>query len=166
MSHSGTINLLYRIIPLRIVRSRLAEHAERCPACAARLADRDEVRRIMVDAASLGRLKDIWPAVRSSALVNSGPPLVADSRILRRGRGEAGPRWGRLAAATVGIAAAASLAAFTVSYFGAGIVQRGAPAASAGFKLHYARVDQRPANTFTVELPEDRMVLIWFESSP
>jgi hypothetical protein len=166
MSHSGTVKLLYRIVPLRIVRSRLAEHAERCPACAAWLADRDEVRRILVDAAGLGRLKDIWPAVRSSGLATSPPPIEADSRILRRGRGEDGPKWGRLVAASAGIAAAAVLAVFTVSYFGAGIVQRSAPAVQAGFQLHYARVDQRPANTFTVELPEDRMVLIWFESSP
>lgn len=166
MSHSGTVNLLYRIVPLRIVRSRLAEHAERCPACAAWLADRDEVRRILVDAAGLGRLRDIWPAVRSSSTAKNTPSPDIDSGILRRGRRKAGPRWGGLAAAAAGIAAAALLTALVVGYFGAGIVQRGAPTAQAGFQLHYARVDQRPANTFTVELPEDRMVLIWFESSP
>lgn len=166
MSHSGTVKLLYRFIPLRIVRSRLAEHAERCPACAAWLADRDEVRRILVDAAGLGRLKDVWPAVRSSGLAKSPPPIEADSRILRRGRGKEGLTWGRLVAAAAGVAAGAVLTAFAVSYFGAGIVQRSVPAVQAGFQLHYARVDQKPANTFTVEFPEDRMVLIWFESSP
>lgn len=167
MSHSGIVELLYRIIPLRMVRSRLAAHAERCPACSLRLADRDQVKRVLVAASDLGRLRDIWPAVRGKASANGPVPLETNSRALRRaGRGSSAPKWGRLAAAAAGGAAAFLLTAFTVGYFGAGSVRKSAPSVRAGFELHYARVDQKPANTFTVEFPEDRMVLIWFESSP
>jgi hypothetical protein len=120
----------------------------------------------LAGAADLGRLKDIWPAVRSQAPADDFSPPGPDSRILQRSGRGAGPGGWRLATAAAGVMAAVLLTAWTVSYFGSGIVQRGAPAASAGFKLHYARVDQKPANTFTVEFPEDRMVLIWFESSP
>ncbi len=166
MSHSGIVELLYRLVPLRVVRARLAAHAEKCPACAGFLADRDEVKQVLVAAADLGRLKDIWPAIRAGETADGPGTFKADPHVHYRSARTSARVWGRLAAVGAGISAAVIMTVFTVDYFGAGSIQRNGPAARPGFELHYARIGPNPADTFVVESPEDRMVLIWFESSP
>jgi hypothetical protein len=157
MSHSGIVDGLYRLIPFRAVRGRLAAHAETCPACGRRLAGREEVKRVLVGAADLGRLDDIWPAVRKGA---------AGRRSA--GAKTAGPasRLWRLAAAAGGLAAAVFVTVFAVRYFGAGANGAAIPAESGdGFQLHYARIDERPADTFIVQSSGDNIVLVWVEKN-
>jgi hypothetical protein len=166
MKHPGIVDLLYRLFPLRAVRSRLAEHAERCPACGRHLADREEVKRALVAASDLGRLNDIWPAVRSGAAGLSGRSGENAGPASRRPSGSPPRRLWRLAAAGGGLAAAIFLTAFAVRYFGAGAESAAHQADSGGgFRLHYARIDQRPADTFIVQSPEDNIVLVWVEKN-
>lgn len=159
MSHSGIVDRLARLVPLRPVKARLAKHAETCPTCAARLACRDEVRRVLVQAADLGRMDDIWPAVRRGA--EAGRPGTGPA--LEPGRtGAARPRAWRFASAALGLAAAVFVTAWLIRYLGG----PGGPAASEeGFRLHYARVERRAADTFVVQSPEDGMVLVWVGKS-
>ncbi|MDD8027157.1 MAG: hypothetical protein PHI34_11640 [Acidobacteriota bacterium] len=157
MSHSGIVDGLYRMIPLRAVRGRLAAHAEACPSCGRRLAGREEVKRVLISAADLGRLDDIWPAVRKGS---------AGRRETGAETAGPAPRLWRLAAAAGGLAAAIFLTAFAVRYFGAGANGALIPAESGGgFQLHYARIDERPADTFIVQSPGDNIVLVWVEKN-
>jgi hypothetical protein len=73
MKHSGIVERLFRLVPFRPVKARLAEHAESCPACAARLAGIEDVRRVLVKAADLGRMDDLWPAVESGGQQAAAP---------------------------------------------------------------------------------------------
>lgn len=159
MSHLGIVDLLARLVPLRPVKAILAKHAERCPACSARLAGRDEVRRILVQAADLGGMDDIWPAVRRGAEAGGFNPDPG----LKPGRAAAArPRAWRFAAASLGLFAAVFVTAWLIRYLGG----PGGPAASEeGFRLHYARVERQAADTFVVQSPEDGMVLVWVGKS-
>ncbi|MCX6561568.1 MAG: hypothetical protein NTZ26_13770 [Candidatus Aminicenantes bacterium] len=161
MGHSGIVDWLYRLIPFRAVKARLAEHAERCPVCAKRLAGRDEVRRIFVRAADLGRLDDIWPAVRRRSS-QAGRDLDFEPVPVRN----PGPRLWRYAVACLGFMVAAGLTVSVVRYFGTGsegtaIITR----AEESFEIHYARIQQKPAATFVVHSPGDGMVLVWVEKN-
>jgi anti-sigma factor RsiW len=155
MSHSGIVDRLARLVPLRPVKARLAKHAETCPACSARLAGRDEVRRILVQAADLGRMDDIWPAVRRGVEAGGFDPGPG----LKPGRaGAARPRAWRFAAASLGLLAAVFVTAGLIRYLsGPGDLV----GSEEGFRLHYARVERRAADTFVVQSPEDGMVLVW-----
>jgi hypothetical protein len=163
MAHSGIVDRLFRLIPLPVVKARLAEHAERCPVCAKRLAGRDEVRRIFVRAADLGNLDDIWPAVRRGSCRG----LAEDTSVpIDRATGRPKPRLWRYAVACFGFMVAAGLTVSVVRYFGAGsegtaIITR----AEESFEIHYARIQLKPAATFVVHSPGDGMVLVWVEKN-
>jgi anti-sigma factor RsiW len=144
-----------RLIPFQAVKARLAAHAESCPACAARLAGIEEVRRVLVRAADLGRMNDIWPAVRSRAVGERRLP-AGDAARARVGRGK--PRAWRFAAASLGFLAAVFVTAWLIRYLGG---PGGSVASEEGFRLHYARVERRAADTFVVQSPQDGMVLVW-----
>jgi hypothetical protein len=161
MAHSGIVDRLFRLIPLRAVKARLAEHAERCPVCAKRLAGRDEVRRLFVQAADLGNLNDIWPVVRrGSSRIERDKVGAHDRAVSPR------PRLWRYAAAGLGLLAAAGLTMSVVRYFGAGpagtsIITR----AEGRFEIHYARIQQKPADTFVINSPGDGMILVWVDKN-
>lgn len=161
MAHSVIVDWLFRLIPLSAVKARLAEHAERCPACAKRLAGRDEVRRLFVQAADLGNLNDIWPAVRRGS---SRIGLDTDAAFHRAAAPR--PRLWRYAAAVLGLLAAAGLTMSVVRYFGAGSEGASVITRAAGrFEIHYARIQQKPADTFVIHSPGDGMILVWVEKN-
>jgi hypothetical protein len=69
----------------------------------------------------------------------------------------------RWAAAVAGIGCAAFLTFAAVRFLGSGTetIQARIEAAGAPLRIHYARVDGHPAETFIVDLPADRMVVVW-----
>ncbi len=170
MRHTGMVELLWRVLPVSAWKSGLARHMEKCPVCAARLADKEEVRRILVKAGDLGDLDGIWPYVRRALKPDAGasPSAILARSALASSAGETRPgpalRW---AAALGGAALAAWVLAGTIRYLGpAGPAGPGPVAAeAAGFILHSARVENKPAETYIIHPADDGLVDDWVEKS-
>lgn len=169
MKHSGIFEWMYRMAPVRAWKGKLAVHMEKCPDCARRLAGRDEVRRVLVQAGDLGRLDDIWPIVRKA-----GPGIGRDRSMNGPVSGLAfsgGPRRlsqaFRWASALGGLAVASFMLVGVVRYLRS---PSSSPAAASsiarkgGFILHSARVDNRLADTYILQ-SNDGMILVWVEKT-
>jgi anti-sigma factor RsiW len=165
MGHSDRILLLVRLIPFSVWKDGLLErHLERCPGCAARLASREEARRLLVHASDLGGLEGIWPAVRE-AIAAPGPrrPDAIRNRI---------PAW-RWMTAAAGLALAVFLtwAAVRALLPGHGMAgfdvvsvaefesEAGPPAGDV--QLGYVRIDNEPARAIIYKPHDSNLVLIW-----
>jgi hypothetical protein len=169
MKHSGIFEWMYRLAPVRAWKGRLAAHMEKCPDCARRLAGRDEVRRVLIQAGDLGRLNDIWPIVRKA-----GPGIGRDRSMNGTVPGSAfSGRPRRLSLVFRWASALSGLA--VVSFMLVGVVryiQSPSPSPAVvsnivendGFILHSARVDNRSANTYILQ-SNDGMILVWVEKS-
>lgn len=168
MLHPGMVELLWRVLPVPAWKSGLARHVEKCPVCAARLAGKEEVRRVLVQAGDLGGLDDIWPAVRRALGGNAEPPIstVTVRSALKEKGARSAPvlRW---AGALGGTALAAWLLVGTLSYLGSGDTVRPGPvmAETAGFILHSARIENKPAETYIIHPQDDGMVVVWVEKT-
>ncbi len=170
MGHSEIVEFLFRILPVPAWKSGLAGHMESCPACSTRLAGRDEVRHVLVQAEDLGGLDDIWPAVKSAMALDSGSGrpdgAPVSSPVLRTKPGRPAPavRW---ALAGSGLALAAALLVGTIRYLehpGASGA-RDSVAETGGFILHSARIENEPANIYIIHPRDDGMVVVWVEKS-
>jgi hypothetical protein len=139
-------------------RDGIWRHIDRCPACQSRLAGLEEARRCLVRAEDVGRLDEIWPAVRRKVQSASPEPLAP---VFRR-TGNRIWRWGA-AAAGIGWAAFLILSAVRFLGPGSGTIQARLEAVEKPLRIHYALVDGLPAETFIVDLPADRMVVVWVE---
>jgi anti-sigma factor RsiW len=168
MDHSGIVEFFCRVLPVPAWKSGLAGHLESCPACAARLAGKDEVRRILVQAEDLGGLDEIWPAVKRAMAPDSGPGRPAGTPLSRPGlRGKSGRPAVRWAAAGCGLALAAALLVGTVRYLGHPSASGAGDsmAETGGFILHSARIENEPANAYIIHPRDDGMVVVWVEKS-
>jgi len=143
-------------------RDRLWAHIDRCPSCQARLAGREETRRLLVQASDVGRLDRIWPAVRKSIRgIDRNAPETFSLRSAGRAGGDRISRW---AAAAAGVGIAAFLTVSAVRYL------RGIPEAASGgarsenaIQIHYAWIGGRPADTFIVKPPDAGFIVVWVE---
>jgi hypothetical protein len=143
---------------------------ENCPECSARLAGREEVRRVLVQAEDLGGLDDIWPAVKRAMGPASGAARSVETPLSRPAlknksvRPAPAVRW---AVVGSGLALAAALLVGTVRYLGhPGASGAGDSIAETnGFILHSARIENEPANTYIINPPDDGMVVVWVEKS-
>jgi hypothetical protein len=168
MEHSGIVELLYRILPCPAWKSGLARHMESCPACSKRLAGREDVRRVLVQARDLGGLDDIWPAVQRglgrapAGMPSSGARMSGAAFKSASARPAPIVRW---AAALSGLALAAALLVGPVRYLGPpGASGAGdSMAETDGFVLHSARIENEPANTYIIHPQDDGMVVVWVE---
>ena len=165
MAHSDRILWLAHLLPVEAWRDALiVRHLERCPACAARLATREEARSVLVQAADVGALDGVWPAVRA-AIERPAPRPES-------GPGTGVPAW-RWAAAAAGFCLAAILTWTAVRAFhpGAGVsgfevtsdsasAFEAAPAAG-DVQLAYIRVDNEPARAIIYKPHDSNLVLIW-----
>jgi anti-sigma factor RsiW len=170
MGHSGIVELLYRILPVPAWKSGLARHMENCPACSARLAGRDEVRRVLVQAEDLGGLDDVWPAVKRALGPVAGggrPNAIPLSRPALKNKSVRPAPAVRWAAAGCGLVLAAALLVGTVRYLGhPGASGAGdSLAETSGFILHSARIENEPANTYIIHPQDDGMVIVWVEKN-
>jgi len=157
MGHWALVRFVVRGWPLAGGgRGGIWRHMDRCPSCQSRLAGLEETRRCLVRPEDVGRLDGIWPEVRRK--VCSAPPEPLAPVFHRMGN----PFW-RWAGAAAGIGFAAFLTFAAVRFFqsGNGAVQARLDAAGEPLRIHYARVDGHPAETFIVDLPADRMVIVW-----
>lgn len=156
MGHWALVRFAVRIWPAGGGQSLLWRHIEGCPACQSRLAGLEETRRCLVRPEDVGRLDRIWPEVSRKVRSTAVEPLVP---LFRR----TGNLFWRWAAAVAGIGCAAFLTFAAVRFLGSGTetIQARIEAAGAPLRIHYARVDGHPAETFIVDLPADRMVVVW-----
>jgi len=143
---------------------------ESCPACSSRLAGKDEVRRVLVQAEDLGDLDDFWPAVKramgpaSERTRSVETPL---SRAALKNKSFRPARAVRWAAAGCGLALAAALLVGTVRYLGHPDASGSGDsmAETGGFILHSARIENEPANTYIIHPQDDGMVVVWVEKT-
>ena len=170
MGHSGIVELLCRVLPVPAWKSGLARHMENCPACSKKLAGREDVRRVLVQAQDMGGLDDIWPAVKrgispaSAAGRTAGAPFSGAALKTTPVRPAPAVRW---AAAGCGLALAAALLVGTVRYLGNPDASGSGDsmAETSGFILHSARIENEPANTYIFHPQDDGMVIVWVEKT-
>jgi hypothetical protein len=169
MLHPGMVELLWRVLPVAAWKSGLARHMEKCPVCAARLADKEAVRRVLVQAGDLGGLDYIWPAVRRALDRNTDPRTAALSARsgLKKAVTRPAPvlRW---AAALGGAALAALILVGTLRYLGP-VEPAARPgtdiAETDGFILHSARIENKPAETYIIHPQDNGLVVVWVEKT-
>jgi hypothetical protein len=162
MGHWALVRFAVMVRPAGSGRGWIWSHIDRCPACRARLASREEARRLLVQAGDVGRLDGIWPAVlKSVGAVSPNPGGTVTIRSARR----AGDRLWRWGAALTGIGCAAVLIMIIVrSLLPTGdILSSSTGSAGEMLRIHYARINGRPAETFIIDVPEDDMVVVWVE---
>ncbi|MBN1940156.1 MAG: hypothetical protein JW843_11250 [Candidatus Aminicenantes bacterium] len=170
MGHWALVKFAVSILPRGGIRDAVFGHVDRCPSCQARLVGREDARRWIVQAGQVGGLDGLWPAIRES--LDSGPvprPSVQGSAAFQAASPLHGPgsRLLRWAAAAGGVAAAVLAVAAVVTL----VVPQGVDLAGAAspspdsLRIVSASVGGRPAETYIIEIPEDRMVLVWFEPS-
>jgi hypothetical protein len=166
MDHSERVFLWARLLPLaRWKDAYLARHLEHCAECAARLASREEARSVMIEAADVGDIDGLWPAVRKA--------IAAPSGRSERGRGPGIPAWRWLAAAA-GLALAVALTWSAVralrpgaELYGYEVVSVAAAATgeeiplTGDIQLAYVRIADEPARTIVFKPRAAALVLIW-----
>ena len=168
MLHARMVELLWRALPVPAWKSGLARHMENCPACAARLADRKEVRRVLIQAGDLDGPDDLWPRVRRALDGNpeTRPSAVAERSALKAGEARSAPflRW---AAALGGTALAVTILIGTIRYLGE--TKSGGPgpvvAETDGFILHSASIENKPAETYIIHPQDDGLIVVWVEKT-
>jgi len=153
MGHSGILDVLVRVLPLAVWKAAVVRHMEECPSCRRRLAGREEVRRLLVQAEDLGDLSGIWPSVRRR--------LGSARRDVRAGAASHRSLLWRWTAALGGSAAAALLIIGLLGYLGT--PEPGGGPDGSGFRLAYARIGGRPAGTVVFQPADADMIVVWVE---
>jgi len=171
MGHWALVKLAVSVFPRGKVRDAVFRHVDRCPSCQARLVDREAARKWLVQADQLSGLDGIWPAVRKAMDMSPAPTAVAErGAAFLSAPPPSGPalRFLRWAAAAGGIVGAAALILLALSAFGpmgvdyaAGTVPPSDP-----LQIQSASIAGRPADAYVIEIPEDRMILVWVEPRP
>lgn len=167
MRHTRWIDLVFRLLPFPSWKGRLiVRHVEKCPECGARLASRDEARRILTQADEVGDLAGMWPAVR--ARIGSCAPAETAAPLFEP---RLAPAW-RWAAALGGLVLAAAVTFAVVENFrtgggmksgaGAGLFAVSDPA---DISLDYVRIDNHPARTLVFKPRDSRLVIVWAEKN-
>jgi anti-sigma factor RsiW len=168
MRHSAIINFFYGILPFHTWKDALLRHhIEKCPACFKRLASREEVRRLLIQAGETGDLEGLWPAIFEK--IQGIRPMPVPGMLKARatmlsGRLQSTRRHWRWVAALAGIFLAVFLALWSVRYFrpfrgqGGG----GVPAPELGqVQINYVRIDNEPAQTFIFKPYDSHVVIVW-----
>lgn len=168
MGHWALVKLAVSLLPRGKWRDVLIRHAEDCPGCRTRLAGRNEARGVLVQAEDFGRPEKIRPRVElvlSSEPITSGRPSVSPASA---GRRRSFPwRWAAVAGG-IGVAAAITLFLLIPGdrlWRAAGPGVPAVPAADS-LRILSARIADRPAELYIVDIPEDRMTLVWMGQQP
>jgi len=165
MGHWALIKLAVRVLPRGRAREAVFRHIDRCSACQARLVGREEAKRWLVQAGDIGGLDGLWPSIRKA--IKSQPCLARESaaRIETSPSPGAGSRILRWAAAAGGIGAATAATALILSLIsprGVGFASGAVPPADP-LRIQSASIAGKPAETYIIEIPEHRMILVWVE---
>ena len=157
MASCRRIEFLYRAIPLKFWRGWLVrQHIERCPACQARLASREEVRRLMARPEGYRDVSGLWARLEHE-LARSPERRAAELGPVR-------PRW------QFALGLAAFCAAVGLSFWLLKEVRSAGPGpriAGVGerFTLDYIRVGGAPAQAYIYQPSGSKMVFVWAEKS-
>jgi anti-sigma factor RsiW len=157
MRHCRFPDLLLKVLPWRPWQDWLIRrHMERCPACRARLVDRDEARQVLYEAEDVRSWTQALSVVEVRA---AGIPGLGTSR----------PRGGfvlsRAAAAAALVVLAATLSVFFFRGFRVEQARVHQPQ-SVGFELDYVRVGGRPARSYIFQSRDPSLTLVWVEKGP
>jgi len=145
------LEVLFKVVPLRPWQGFLIRrHMERCPVCRARLAGREEARRVLFSEDDMRGLGSFWPSIRTrlSRPVSPAPPSWVRAQRMR------------LAAAAATLVLAVVLG---VLFFRGFTVEKAAPSrpAEEKFEVEYVKVGGEPADSYIVKSREPRMTLVW-----
>lgn len=170
MGHWAIIKSAVSILPRGRLREAVFRHVDACPACQARLIGREDARKCLVQADQIGGLDKIWPAVCTAIKAGPDPRLAVRGGTAFRAAAHPRPkgRTLRWAAAAGGIAGAAAAIIFVTAL----IIPRGVNFAGAAdpspdpLRILSASIGGLPAETYIIPIPEDRMILVWFEPKP
>lgn len=157
MRHCKIHSLLFGAIPLQAWRDLLIRrHMERCPACRAKLAGREETRRVLARAEDFQGRMDLWPGLRDRMA-----PLAPKEHPGMPSRFG----WARFAAAAALLVMAAGLSLLILRGFR--VAPSATPcAAEEKFEIESIRIAGQPANSFVFQTRDPRMTLIWAEKKP
>jgi hypothetical protein len=159
MRHSKTVESLYALVPLKLWRGFLIRrHMEKCPACLASLASREEAGELLVGEAGAAAGPGFWTKVEAVIAGDSGPEKSKALLIETR---PSPPRWG-WAVATAGLGVLL-IGLFFLGDFRAARVP--ANALQARFELDYVRVGGEPANAVIYQPQGSDMIIIWAEKN-
>jgi anti-sigma factor RsiW len=157
MASCRRTEFFYRAVPLKFWRGWLVrQHIERCPACQARLASREEVRRLMARPEGYRDVSGLWARLE--------PELARTSVRRTTHLGLFKPRW------QFALGLAAFCAAVGLSFWLLRAVQSSgpgprAPRSGEQFALDYIRVGGAPAQAFIYQPSGSKMVFVWAEKS-
>lgn len=161
MGHWALVKLAVSVLPRGWSREAVLRHIDRCPTCRSRLVGPEEAQRVLIQAEDVGRLDGIWPSVEKEMRAKLLPADRAFGQRETR-RGSALLRWAT-AAGGIGGAVAVLLLALSV------LVPRGVKYASGAappvglLRISAASVAGGPAELYIIEVPEDRMILVWVD---
>ncbi|MDH4197148.1 MAG: hypothetical protein OEW05_07065 [Candidatus Aminicenantes bacterium] len=155
MASCRRIEFLYRAIALRLWRGWLVRrHIERCPVCQARLASREEVRRLLARPEGYRDVSGLWARLEHE--------LARPSVKTETGFHPARPRW------QFALGLLAFCAAIGISFWLLRDVRSAGPripGASERFTLEYVRVGGAPAQAYVYQPSGSKMVFVWAEKS-
>ncbi|MBM3293981.1 MAG: hypothetical protein FJY82_05585 [Candidatus Aminicenantes bacterium] len=161
LGHAEVVGFLFRLVRFRRLRDRIWRHIESCPSCQARLAGREDARRVLFRADDAGGLDGLWPAVRRAISDAAVKPVPASAFTAAPSGRRNAWRW---AAAVGGLAAAALLTVGIIRTFMSGTVRAPAFAgANGGLRIEYARIAGQTAQTIIVREKNPDMIIVWVE---
>jgi len=155
MRHCKILEVLIEAIPVRAWQDLLLRrHVERCPFCRARLAGRDEARRVLAGEQDFSVGLNLWPTIKARL---TGP--AEEPRVPPR------PRLGlaRFAATAAALVAAAVLSVWFMRGFRVVTPSAAVPAAEDRFEMGYVRIAGQPAESYIFQPPDSGMTLVWAE---
>jgi hypothetical protein len=155
MSHSKTIEFVFAILPFRSWKGYLIRrHVEHCLACQSKLAEKEEVKDLFVQAGDILDLDHLWPAIQKK--LNSSQPRAMTRQSVPK------PAW-RWAVASAGLMIALMTGFWLIRNYQPDKLQPGEEAKS--FQINYLKIENEPARTFIYQPKDSRIIIVWAEKN-
>ena len=153
MFRCKVVNFLLSIFPFHFWQDFLIRsHVQKCEACMSQMANREEVKALIVQEADVGDFRDLWPAVKTGVAAKK-PEKKAIISLYRR--------WAVAAASLVALFLAGFLFYSLLFRNGTFTEQEG----EARFQINSIRVGDEPATPFLYQPKDSDMILVWAEKS-
>jgi hypothetical protein len=155
MLHSKIIEFIFTILLFKSWKGYLIRrHIEHCPACQAKLAQEEEVKRLFVQAGDLSNVDHLWPAIQ--AKLNSSKPEEKTRQLLLR------PAWRWT------VAAASLMIMFITGFW---LIRNYQPdkfrpgEEAKSFEIEYLKIENQPARAFLFQPQDSRIIIVWAEKN-
>ncbi len=153
MLHCKALHFLLSIFPFKFWQSfMIRSHIQKCDVCMSRVANRDEVKALIIQQDDVGDFRDLWPAIKSG-VVEKKPEIKAEFFSHWK--------WAIAAASIVVVMLAGFLFYTTLSQNGILLEQEG----EARFQINSIRVGDEQATPFIYQPKDSDMILVWAEKS-